>query len=172
MVGLGGSVDRARALAVGLNCYLVIFCMYVFRGFHPTLGGAMVPALIIGPMVSSPCIGRNVRMGFYSHARYKFVLCALCVMIGLRVFSYFHLVLGGAVLPVAVDGRPWFLPCLWGVVWLGSVVYWFCIVYFGVDFIWGWWRRSFFPIGLGNTSSICYQFYSIYCNFKFVILFI
>ena len=137
MVGLGGSVGRARALAVGLNCYLVIFCMYVFRGFHPTLGGLMVPALIIGPMVSSPCIGRNVRMGFYSYARYKFVLCALCVMIGLRVFSYFYLVLGGAVLPVAVDGRPWFLPCLWGVVWLGSVVYWFCIVYFGVDFIWG-----------------------------------
>ena len=117
MVGLGGSVDRARALAVGLNCYLVIFCMYVFRGFHPTLGGAMVPALIIGPMVSSPCVGRNVRVGFYSHARYRFVLCALCVMIGLRVFSYFRLVLGGAVLPVAVDGRPWFLLYLWG--WCG-----------------------------------------------------
>ena len=63
MVGLGGSVDRAQALAVGLNCYLVIFCMYVFRGFHPTLGGAVVSALIIGPMVSSPCVGRNVPWG-------------------------------------------------------------------------------------------------------------
>ena len=38
MVGLGGGVGRARALAVGLSCYLVIFCMYVFRGFRPALG--------------------------------------------------------------------------------------------------------------------------------------
>ena len=82
MVGLGGGVGRARALAVGLSCYLVIFCMYVFRGFRPALG------------------------------------------------------VGGAMLPVAVDGSPWFLPCLCGVVWPGSVVCWFCIVYFGVDFIW------------------------------------
>ena len=58
MVGLGSSVGRTLTLTVGLNClhqlpaivrvygssegsylknYLVIFCMYVFRRFHPHL---------------------------------------------------------------------------------------------------------------------------------------
>ena len=35
------------------------------------------------------------------------VLCALCVMISLCVFSCFRPVLGGAVLPVAMDGSGW-----------------------------------------------------------------
>ena len=45
-------------------------------------------------------------MEFYSHARYKFMCCALDVMISLCMFSYFHPVLGRAILPVAVDGSP------------------------------------------------------------------
>ena len=50
MVGLGGGVGQARALAVGLSCYLVIFCMYVFRGFRPALGvgGAVLPVAVDG----------------------------------------------------------------------------------------------------------------------------
>ena len=32
-----------------LQDYIVIFCMYVFRGFHLTLGGAVLFALISNP---------------------------------------------------------------------------------------------------------------------------
>ena len=153
MVGLGGSVDRAQALAVGLNCYLVIFCMYVFRGFHPTLGGAVVSALIIGPMVSSPCVGRNVPWGSA-----RMLAASLCCGRGGAP--------GGrgwvsVVSSLSVGG--W---CGRGLLCIGFALCILVLVLFG-----GWWQRSFFPISLGN-ASICYQFYLIYCNFKFVILFI
>ena len=92
-------------------------------------------------------------MGYCSHARYKFVCCVLCVLGLVCVYSH-------------VFGRSWagrcsrwrwmglvgFLPCLWRLMWSGSVVYcfyicviwcWFCLE--------GWWWCSFFPIGLGNT---------------------
>ena len=37
----------------------------------------------------------------------------------------FSSVLGGVVLPLALDGSPWSLSCPWRVVWPGSVVYCF-----------------------------------------------
>ena len=51
--------------------------------------------------------GGEYSMGYCSHARYKFVCCVLCVLISLCVFSCFRPVLGGAVLPVAMDGSGW-----------------------------------------------------------------
>ena len=156
MVGLGGSVDRARALAVGLNCYLVIFCMYVFRGFRPhllrVLGGNI-------PLGSARMLATNL-------------WCVLCVLWLVCVCS--------RILISSWAGRcsrwPWmgvrgFFPvcvgwCGRGLLCIGFALCILVLVLFG-----GWWQRSFFPISLGNTS-ICCQFYSSYCNFKFVILFI
>ena len=77
------------------------------------------------------------------------VLCALYVMIGLCVFSCFQPVLGGAVLPVALDGSGWVssLSVALDVVGVCCVLLLhlcnLVLVLFG--------DGSFFLIGLGNT---------------------
>ena len=80
--------------------------MHVFRRFHPTLGGAILPALIIDPHGLFSVYGGISHGVLLACSLQICVLCALYVMISLCMFSYFHLVLGGAVLPVAVDGSP------------------------------------------------------------------
>ena len=159
LVGLGNTVKRAPSSAVGLSClhhlaticmvcrsskgsyvkdYLVIFCVYVFRRFHPHLRRGDTP----GAHNWSPWFllrlwggGGRGRGGIFhgillACSLQIWVLCTLYVMISLCMFSYFHPVLGRAVLPVALDGSPQFLPCLWRVMKPGSVVYYFYICVF------------------------------------------
>ena len=129
MVGLGNSVKGAPTSAVELSClhdsativmvcrsskgsyvkdYLVISCMYIFCRFHPTLDGAILRAFINDARSFFSVYGGKYSKGSYSRACYKFMcfICALYVMIGLCMFSYFHPVLGGAILPMVVHGSP------------------------------------------------------------------
>ena len=138
MVGLGNSVKRFQTSGVGFNClhhlvtiviwmnsersyvkdYLGIFCIYVFRRFRPTLGGAILPALIIGPRSFFTVSGRECSMGSCSRARGKFMCYVLYMLwlVSVCVLMFSSRLGWGAVFPVAVDGSAWFLPCLWRVI--------------------------------------------------------
>ena len=99
-----------------------------------------------------------------------YVLCALYVMTGLCMFSCFHPVLGEAMLPMDVDGSPQLLPCLWRVIWPGSVsvlLLHLCIL---VLFLFGKMvATQFLPYQLEQYSSVLpiFQFVLIFicCHF-------
>ena len=120
-----------------LKIILLFFVFMYSVDFIPTLGGAILPALIIDPHGFFSVYGGGGRgRGGIFHgillacSLQIWVLCTLYVMISLCMFSYFHPVLGRAVLPVALDGSSQFLPCLWRVMKPGSVVYYFYICVF------------------------------------------
>ena len=106
MVGLGHSVKRFQTSRVGFNClhhlatiliwmssersYILVFFVYMYSvDFVPTLGGAILPALIIGPRSFFTVSGRECSMGSCSRARGKFMcyvlymlwLVSVCVLI-------------------------------------------------------------------------------------------
>ena len=123
MVGLGNSVSRTWTSSVGLKClahlatilvvhrsskgfylkyYHVIFCMYVFRRFHPHLRRDDT-----SDAHNLLRLWREIFHGILLACSLQiYVLCALYVMISLCGFSYFHPVFGRAILSVAVDGSP------------------------------------------------------------------
>ena len=89
-----------------LKDYLVILCMYVFRRFHPHLRRGDTPGAHNYPRSFFSVYGGKYSMASYSCARYKFMCYVpLYVMISLCIFSYFHPVLGRAILPPG--GRGW-----------------------------------------------------------------
>ena len=87
---------------------ILLYFVCICCRFHPTLDAAILPAFINDPRSSFSVYGRKYSKGSYSCALYKFIcfICALYVMISLCMFSYFHAVLGGAILPVVVHGSP------------------------------------------------------------------
>ena len=153
MVGLGNSVSRTWTSSVGLKClthlatlvvvhrsskgsylkyYLVIFCMYVFRRFHPQLrrGDTSGAHNLLR-------LRREIFQGSYSRVRYKFMCYVLymfwLVCVGSHIFvrssagQYSWLPWMGLRSFFPVYGR-WYnrsLLCLT-----------FTFVYFSVGFIW------------------------------------
>ena len=98
-----------------LKNYLVIFCMYVFRIFHRHLrrGDTRDAHNSSLQFLRRLWGGGGIFHGILlACSQQIYVLCAFYVMISLCMFSYFHPVLGETMLPMAVDGSPWFLPCL------------------------------------------------------------
>ena len=123
-----------------LKIILLFFvCMYSID-FIPTLDRAILPAFIIDPCSFLSIYGGGV-WGIFQGillgcSLQIYVLCGLYVMISLCMFSYFHLVLSGAILPVAVDGSRSFFPVYGGWYSRNLLCITFIFVCFSVGFIW------------------------------------
>ena len=105
--------------------------------FIPTLGGAILPALIIDPRSLFSVYGGNIsRDPTRVLATDLCVMCFLYVMISLCMFSYFHSVLGRAILPVAMDLPLSFFPVYGGWYVRSLLCIAFTFMYVSVGFIW------------------------------------